>query len=147
MVLGLEACQCADQPDGDSEQARLTGHLEHQVLVRNRGGVEVRERDLVLRVVLADEVQDDGAGLPDGEVVVGMVDKGGHAAVGVEVGVRRLLVFACLLSALPCLPYSDGEREMDIIPVLISMKMVLYSSPSSSKTITTFHGFGPPLCE
>lgn len=48
------------------------------------------------RVVLADEVQDDGAGLPDGEVVVGVVDERRHAAVGVLVGVWRLLVFACL---------------------------------------------------
>lgn len=49
----------------------------------------------MLRVVLADDVQDDGTGLPDGEVVVGVVNESRHAAVGVLFGVWRLLVFAC----------------------------------------------------
>lgn len=34
-------------------------------------------------VVLANEVEDDRAGLPDGEVVVGVVDECWNAAVGV----------------------------------------------------------------
>ena len=48
-----------------------------------------RETEAVLRVVALDEVLEDGAGFPEGDVRVGVVD-GGDAAVGVdgEVGGR-----------------------------------------------------------
>lgn len=39
----------------------LTRHLEHQVLVRNRGGVKVGEGELVFLVVLPDDVHKDSA--------------------------------------------------------------------------------------
>lgn len=46
-------------------------------------------------VVFLHEVEDDGAGLPDGKVVVGVVDECRHAPVGIDGEVGRLLVFAC----------------------------------------------------
>lgn len=48
--------------------------------------LEVGVGELFICVVLLDEVLDDCAGLPEGEVCVGVVD-GGIAAVGVDVGV------------------------------------------------------------
>lgn len=47
----------------------------------------------MLGIVLPDQIQHDGAALPDGEVVVCMVDDRGKSSVGIEVSVRRLLVF------------------------------------------------------
>jgi hypothetical protein len=61
-----------------------TANLEEQPLL---GEVRVcasrGKAQLVLCVVLLNEVLDDGAGFPQGEVGVGVVD-GGHAAVGVD---------------------------------------------------------------
>jgi hypothetical protein len=48
----------------------------------------------VFRIILLDEIEDDGTGFPDHEVVVGVVDQGRHAPIGVQVGVRRPLVLA-----------------------------------------------------
>lgn len=45
-------------------------------------------------VVFSDKIQDDRARLPDGKVIVGVVDEGWHTAVGVELCVWCLLVLA-----------------------------------------------------
>lgn len=67
----------------------LPGHplLGDRIIVRLHG-----EAELVLRVVVAGEVGQDGQRLEDGEAVAVMVDDGGDAAVGVEVCVPRLLL-------------------------------------------------------
>ena len=62
----------------------LARDLEVEPLLRvvelGRSG---RETEAVLRVVALDEVLEDGAGLPEGDVRVGVVD-GGDAAVGID---------------------------------------------------------------
>ena len=55
-----------------------------------RLGRSGRETQAALRVVALDEVLEDGAGLPEGDVGVGVVD-GGDAAVGVDGEVFGLL--------------------------------------------------------
>ena len=72
----------------------LARDLEVEPLLGEDLVLELVEAELVVYVVATEEVLDDGTGLPDGEVIVGMVDEGGHATVGVEVGVRRTLVLA-----------------------------------------------------
>lgn len=58
------------------------------------------EAEAAVRVVAAREVGQDGAALEDGEVGVVVVDNGGDAAVGVDVGELGLL--------LDVLAYIDG---------------------------------------
>lgn len=74
----------------------LTRHLEHQVLIRNRSGIKVAEGDLVFLVVLPDEVHHNGAGLPDCDVVVLMVNDCWQASIWVLVGVRCLFMLHCM---------------------------------------------------
>lgn len=73
------------EPDGLAKVGALAGGLEVEPLA---GVVEVGsargEAELVLLVVGLGQVLEDGAGLPQGEVGVGVVD-GGQAAVGVDV--------------------------------------------------------------
>jgi hypothetical protein len=58
--------------------------LEIQPLLRQPALLAARlETNLPVRVVLVDQVLDDGAGFPEREVGVGVVDRG-HAAVGVD---------------------------------------------------------------
>lgn len=64
--------------------------LEHlAVLLRLTLG---RERDLVFSVIVLGEVQQDRGRLKDGEVVAGLVDEDGDAAVGVELDEPRFLL-------------------------------------------------------
>lgn len=87
----------------------LPGHLEVQellevVLFRKAGDAE-----LVILVVRVDEVLQDGARLPQGDARVGVFD-GGCAAVGVDVGVGRLLDGVVGDVAL-----GEGEKEKMIL--------------------------------
>lgn len=52
--------------------------------------VGVGDTDLVLLVIGLDKVLGNGAGLPDGQVGVG-VDNGGQAAIGVDLEERGVL--------------------------------------------------------
>lgn len=66
----------------------------------------------MLSVVLADEVQYDRAGLPDGKVTVGVVDERRQAAVGVDFGERWLLLLLCL-PICQCRPgHTQWERNI-----------------------------------
>jgi hypothetical protein len=65
--------------------------LEIQPLLRQPALLAARlETNLAVRVVLVDQVLDDGAGFPEREVGVGVVDRG-HAAIGVDGEEVRLL--------------------------------------------------------
>lgn len=61
--------------------------LGDRVIVRVDG-----EAELVLRVVVARQVEEDGETLEDGEVMAVVVDNGGDAAIGVDGGEPRLLL-------------------------------------------------------
>ena len=79
------------EPDRLSVVGALARDLEVEPLLRVvRLGRAGRETKAVLRVVALDEVLEDGAGLPEGDVGVGVVD-GGDAAVGVDGEVFGLL--------------------------------------------------------
>ena len=69
------------KPGGLAEVGALPGHLKHQVLVLVilvRGGFRVQ---LIFRVVVLDEVLDDGAGLPEGDAGVGVLDRRGTGGI------------------------------------------------------------------
>jgi hypothetical protein len=78
------------------------------------------EADFALRIVLLDQVLDDGAGFPEREIGVGVVDCG-HAAVGI---------------------YGEELGLLDVgeLDVLRS-----YARPSSSASMRTLGGLGPCL--
>ena len=73
--------------DGLAVVRSLTGGLEEEPLLRLEGLVgAAREADFVVRVVAFHQVEDDGRGLPEREVGVGIVDRW-EAAIGVDLGV------------------------------------------------------------
>ena len=73
------------------EIGRLAGRLEEQPLLGVPGlGRSRGKADLVVLVVGGDEVLENGAGFPEGEACVGVLD-GGDPAVGVDGGVGGLL--------------------------------------------------------
>lgn len=74
----------------------LTRHLEHQVLVRNCGSVEVGEGNLVFLVISSNEIEEDSTRFPDCEVIVRMVNECWHAPIGVQIGVRWLFMVLCV---------------------------------------------------
>ena len=80
--------------------------LGDRVIVRVDG-----EAELVLRVVVARQVEEDGETLEDGEVMAVVVDNGGDAAIGVDGDEPRLL--------LGVLGDVDGlERELGAVGLL-----------------------------
>lgn len=82
--------------------------LRLAVLVRVDG-----EAELVLRVVVPREVEQDGDALEDGEAVAVVVDDGGDAAVGVEGRIPRLLLRVLrYVDALPGVLQTVGGFEL-----------------------------------
>lgn len=69
----------------------LARGLEEQPLLLGEAFLDGRVAELVLFVVRLDEVGEDGAGLPEGEAAIFVVDDGGHAAVGVDVRLGPLV--------------------------------------------------------
>lgn len=86
-ILGVELAE----PDRLAKVRALAGHLEVQVLLQQPLLRVSRERELVLLVVALDNVLDDGARLPQDEVVVVGVLDGRQAPVGVDLEKGRLL--------------------------------------------------------
>ena len=68
------------EPDGLTEVGSLAGHLKMEPLLRVEFLGEGGEGDGVFGVVLLHQVLDDGTGFEDGDVRVGVVDRGNTAA-------------------------------------------------------------------
>lgn len=62
------------EPTRLSKVRTLARDLEEEVLVAERAILEIRERNLVLGVVLLDEVENNGAGFPNGQPRVWVLD-------------------------------------------------------------------------